>query len=83
MGLAGFLSLLCMALFFWMKFLDGTVEWLEITLCVGGILALALEIFVLPGFGVFGFGGFIMLAAGLSWPAKPLLSRPTIINGVD
>ena len=65
LGLAGFLSLLCISLFFWMKFLDGTVEWLEITLCVCGLLALGLEIFVLPGFGIFGFGGLIMLGTGI------------------
>jgi membrane-bound ClpP family serine protease len=65
LGLAGFLSLLCISLFFWMRFLNGTVEWLEITLCIAGILALGLEVFVLPGFGVFGFGGFIMLACGI------------------
>jgi len=28
-------------------------------------LALGLEVFVLPGFGIFGFGGFIMLACGI------------------
>ncbi len=64
-GLPGFFSFVCIAFFFWMKFLEGTVEWLEITLCVCGMLALGLEIFVLPGFGIFGFGGFIMLASGV------------------
>ncbi len=65
LGVAGFLAFLCIALFFWMRFLNGTVEWLEITLCIAGLLALGLEVFVLPGFGVFGFGGLIMLACGI------------------
>ena len=64
-GIPGFLSLLCISLFFWMRFLDGTVEWLEITLFIGGLLALGLEMFVVPGFGIFGFGGLVMLATGI------------------
>jgi membrane-bound serine protease (ClpP class) len=64
-GIAGFLSMLCMLLFFWMKFLNGTVEWLEILLFLAGVFCLGLELFVLPGFGIFGFGGFILLIAGI------------------
>jgi membrane-bound serine protease (ClpP class) len=65
LGIAGFLSMVCMLLFFWMRFLNGTVEWLEILLFLGGLFCLGLELFVLPGFGIFGFGGFIMLIAGI------------------
>lgn len=64
-GVYGFLSAACFLAFFWLRFLDGTVEWLEILLCVGGMVALAIELFILPGFGIFGIGGFIMLATGL------------------
>ncbi len=64
-GVAGFMAMLCLLLFFWMRFLNGTVEWLEILLCVGGMFALGLELFVLPGFGIFGFGGAIMLIVGI------------------
>jgi membrane-bound serine protease (ClpP class) len=65
LGIAGFLSMVCMLFFFWMRFLNGTVEWLELLLCLGGLLAIGLELFVLPGFGIFGFGGFLMLIAGI------------------
>jgi membrane-bound ClpP family serine protease len=65
LGIAGFMAMLCLLLFFWMRFLDGTVEWLEILLCVGGMFALGLELFVIPGLGIFGFGGAIMLIAGI------------------
>ncbi len=65
LGVAGFLSMVCMLLFFWMRFLNGTVEWLEVLLFMGGLFCLGLELFVLPGFGIFGFGGFIMLIAGI------------------
>jgi len=44
---------------------QGTVEWLEILLILAGVVCLALELFVLPGFGVFGITGLILLATGL------------------
>ncbi len=30
LSIAGFLSMVCLILFFWLKFLNGTVEWLEV-----------------------------------------------------
>jgi membrane-bound ClpP family serine protease len=48
-----------------MNMFQGTIEWLEILLIVAGIGCLFAEIFVLPGFGIFGIAGLIMLAAGL------------------
>jgi membrane-bound ClpP family serine protease len=44
---------------------QGTVEWLEILLILGGVVCLGIEMFVLPGFGVFGIAGLIMLGVGL------------------
>jgi len=64
-GVPGFLALICFSLFVWMRVLGGTVEWLEIILIGAGILCIAIEIFVLPGFGVFGFGGLILLVSGI------------------
>lgn len=64
-GFPGLLAGICFGLFFWLRMLDGTVEWLEILLIVGGILCLLLEILVLPGFGLFGISGLIMLGLGL------------------
>ncbi len=60
-GVAGFVSGICFLLFFWCQFLNGTAGWLEIILFAGGLTCIALEIFVLPGFGVFGIGGGIMV----------------------
>jgi membrane-bound serine protease (ClpP class) len=64
-GVLGFASALCFVAFFWIRFLSGTVEWLEILLFVGGFFALAIELFVFPGFGIFGFGGILMLGTGV------------------
>lgn len=61
----GFTAVLCFLLFFWSKFLHGTADWLEIMLFVGGVVCLAIELFALPGFGIFGFGGGMMLIASI------------------
>lgn len=60
-GAGGFLSALCFLGFFWIEGLNGNVEWLEILLFVAGLVALAVEVFVLPGFGLFGIGGLLMV----------------------
>ncbi|TWU02698.1 NfeD family protein [Stieleria varia] len=60
MGVPGFISLVCFGLYFWMKYLAGTAEWLELVLFFLGIICIAIEVLVIPGFGVFGIGGLAM-----------------------
>jgi membrane-bound ClpP family serine protease len=64
-GAGGFVAALAFLLFFWSNFLNGTAEWLEVLLFLGGIFFLLLEVLVLPGFGVFGLGGGAMILASL------------------
>jgi len=64
-GVAGFLGTLCLILFFWSQYLDGNTHWLEILLFLAGIGFVLLELFILPGFGVFGFGGLLMIVVSL------------------
>ncbi len=64
-GFPAILAAICFGLFFWLRFLDGTVEWLEVLLIAGGVSCLLVEIFLLPGFGVFGVSGLAMLGLGL------------------
>lgn len=64
-GVAAFMALVCFALFFWSRFLGGTAGWLQVILFVAGLSCLALELFVLPGFGIFGLGGGAMVLASL------------------
>jgi membrane-bound ClpP family serine protease len=61
----GFLAVVCFFLFFWAKFLHGTADWLEIMLFLGGVACLGVEVFALPGFGIFGFGGGVMIVASI------------------
>lgn len=61
-GLFGIASGLCFSLFFWSRVLGGTAGWLEVVLFVLGAGCIALEVFVVPGIGVFGIsGGFLVL----------------------
>ena len=64
-GVPGLIAVVCFMIFFWMNLFQGTIEWLEILLIVAGIGCLLTEIFLLPGFGLFGVAGLVMLAAGL------------------
>ena len=65
MGVPGFISLVCFGLYFWMRYLAGTAEWLELVLFILGIICIAIEVLVVPGFGVFGVGGILMTLLAL------------------
>jgi membrane-bound ClpP family serine protease len=64
-GVGGFIASVCFLLFFWSKFLHGTADWLEVMLFLAGLCSLLMEIFVIPGFGVFGLGGGLRIIASL------------------
>lgn len=64
-GLGGMVAFICFLLFFWAKFLDGTSGWLEVLLFVFGLIFLCIEIFIFPGFGIFGFGGGLMMITAI------------------
>ena len=59
----GLIAGLCAALFFWSHFAGGTAGWMEVILFVAGLAFIAAELFVIPGFGVAGFGGIVLLTA--------------------
>ena len=60
-AVGGFIAAVCFLLFFWSHYLGGTAGWLEVTLFVAGVACLLLEVFVIPGFGIFGLGGGAMI----------------------
>ena len=67
-GVGGTVGLVCLALFFGGRFLAGMAEWMMVLipiLFLGGIALLALEIFVIPGFGIAGIGGAIMITGSI------------------
>ncbi|MCA9108684.1 MAG: hypothetical protein KDA52_01950 [Planctomycetaceae bacterium] len=75
-GILGIISALCFAVFFWSKFLGGTAGWLEVLLFMLGLGCLALEVFVIPGFGVFGVSGALLVFASL------VMASQTFGNGI-
>jgi membrane-bound serine protease (ClpP class) len=67
-GVGGTIGLLSLALFFGGRFLAGMAEWAMVLipiLFILGVVLLATEIFVTPGFGVAGISGIIMIVASI------------------
>jgi membrane-bound serine protease (ClpP class) len=65
LGIGGLTAGLCFLLFFWSRFLGGTSDWLEVLLFVAGIVFLAMELFVIPGFGAAGVMGIGLMLASI------------------
>ncbi len=65
-GLPGLVGVLCLAAFFWGHWIVQLVGWEQLSLVALGLVLLALEVFVLPGFGIAGVLGIIAIGAGLS-----------------
>lgn len=65
LGVPGFLSAICWMLFFWSQYFDGNASVLEILLFLVGVTFIIIEFFVLPGFGIFGIGGAIMVTISI------------------
>jgi membrane-bound serine protease (ClpP class) len=64
-GLGSLVSIACFGVFFWSHFLGGTAGWLEVLIFVLGIAFILGEIFVIPGFGVAGISGFLLVFVAL------------------
>lgn len=70
-GLGAVVFALCLGMFFWCKFIAGSATGLEIILFLVGMACLGIELFALPGFGVFGFGGVAMILGSLVLSSIP------------
>lgn len=65
MGLATTAGVIAMTLFFGAQYIADLATVLEVGLFIVGVVLLMLEIFVIPGFGVAGVTGILMIVAGL------------------
>jgi membrane-bound serine protease (ClpP class) len=65
-GLGGLISLASLGLFFGSSFLVGLAGWEEIILLGVGLIAISIEVFVLPGFGAAGILGLVALGAAVT-----------------
>lgn len=64
-GLPGLLGLVALGLFFWGHHIAGLAGREDLLLFAVGVVLLAIELLVLPGFGVLGISGALLMAAGL------------------
>jgi membrane-bound serine protease (ClpP class) len=64
-GMFGIMACVCFGVFFWSRFLGGTAGWLEVVLFLLGAGCIAIEFFVVPGFGVFGVSGILLCVFSL------------------
>lgn len=76
-GLPAIVSALAFLLYFWSSYLGGTADQLEILLFLVGLVCLALELFVFPGYGVFGMSGVLLVLVSVVmashtfvWPSQ-------------
>lgn len=77
LSLPGLVAVLCFSLFFWSHFLGGTAVWLEVLFFALGVGCLLIELFVLPGFGVFGLSGLAMILIALIMATQDFLLPET------
>jgi membrane-bound ClpP family serine protease len=64
-GVGGVVAAIAFILFFWSKYLNGTAGELEIVMFVAGLVLMLIEIFVIPGVGVFGLSGALLVVFSL------------------
>ena len=64
-GIGGIVSLASLGLFFGSSFILGLAGWEEVLLLGLGAIAIAVEVFVLPGFGVAGVAGTLAIVAAM------------------
>jgi membrane-bound serine protease (ClpP class) len=72
-GLGGLVSILCFGLFFWSRFLGGTSGWFEVILFVIGLAFVLLEILVIPGIGIAGVTGLLMILSSLVMASRRVI----------
>jgi membrane-bound serine protease (ClpP class) len=66
MGFPSAAAIIAAVLYFAPLYIDGLAQNWEVLLFISGLLLVAVEIFVIPGFGVTGIGGIIFIVTGLT-----------------
>ena len=74
-SLPGVIAAVCFVLFFWSQSqLHGQITWLAVLLFILGLVLIGVEVFVLPGTGVCGISGVLLMVGSLGlvafghWP---------------
>jgi membrane-bound serine protease (ClpP class) len=64
-GLPGLVAVICFTIIIGSKYLIGLANWAEVAIFIIGVILLMVEIFLIPGFGVTGISGIILMVGGL------------------
>lgn len=64
-GVPGIIGIICLAVVFAGQYIVGLADYTELLLIALGIILLALELFVIPGFGIAGVSGLALLTVGM------------------
>jgi membrane-bound serine protease (ClpP class) len=78
-GVPALVALICFSIYFLGHFVAGLAGWEEVVLFAIGVILLAIEIFLIPGFGLTGALGIVAILVALTmamiqrWPGGPLL----------
>jgi membrane-bound serine protease (ClpP class) len=82
-GLPGILGGMCLGIYFFGHYVAGLAGYIDIILILVGIVLLALEVFVIPGFGVAGISGILCILGGAFLSVVPSLPNAPPLDGVD
>jgi membrane-bound serine protease (ClpP class) len=64
-GLPGLAAVICFTIIIGSKYLVGLANWAEVAVFIIGVILLMVEIFIIPGFGITGILGIILMVGGL------------------
>lgn len=84
-GLPGTAGLIALALFFGSSYILQLASVVEILMFVAGVILLLLEIFVIPGFGIAGISGIVLIFASIFLSligSEPFITSETISTAI-
>lgn len=80
-GAPEIIASICIILLLGIPMMSGQGQWYEVLMVLGGLMLIAVELFVLPGFGVAGISGIILIFTGLTLSFLPPLMVPGLPFG--
>ncbi|MCX7696100.1 MAG: nodulation protein NfeD [Bacteroidales bacterium] len=82
-GFAFVVALIAAILFFVPYYLEGLIAYWEIAIFVAGIILLLVELLLIPGFGVAGITGIILMIIGLTFAMINNIGFSLPVDGID
>ncbi len=79
-SVAGLTSLACFGLFFWSHAVGGTSGWLEVLIFALGVTCIIVELFVVPGSGIFGLSGILLVLLALIMATQDFILPDTKVQ---